>query len=450
MLTIPADVEALLKTKSMIGENRPQWNVTVSASSSDFAIEDVREIVIEKQMYQAQVAQIVIDNKEGKYAPDRIGGDWEHVMWPNNTVTVTLGYASTEGNAQAFLGMIDTINMRHLTEAGAVMTVTCRDYYKRALDQLITEPSTAAGLDRTFSGEPCEDIFVTLATEAGWSTGDIYTEDTGITPAAVTFARESYADAFLWLSEIAGFEVVVPEDGTIRYQFASDRQPEVVDESVVLTGTAWTDLAKVQLVSDSERVRSASGGGGTLYVKDTDYEIEYGNPARVKRLAGGSIGDGNTVYVTYVYAAWQFVAGEDIIELGYTIDDDDMYPRVVVQGEGDDGLPIFYGRDTYLNPYWNLPTKKTLYVSAPDVATEAQCQTIGDRLATRSAQRARRCEFACPGNPWLQVGDCIQIVEGTSTVSEIYRIIGLEHRFDHGGFVTQIQTYYYGYTPAPA
>jgi hypothetical protein len=94
-------------------------------------------------------------------------------------------------------------------------------------------------------------------------------------------------------------------------------------------------------------------------------------------------------------------------------------------------------------------SKKTLYVHAPDATTVAQCTLIANRLATRTAQRARRCEFATVGNPWLQVGDCVRIVEGTSTVSEVYRIVGIEHRFDHGGFVTQIQTYYYGYTASP-
>jgi hypothetical protein len=446
VLTIPTEVETLLKSRSMLGANRPQWNVVLTSSCSSFGVPDVSEIVIEKQMYQAQVCQLTMDNKDGVYSPDRTGA-WSNLFWPNSEIKVELGYGSTYANAQAFLGLIDSVQMRRLPHVGSVMNVTCRDYYKRALDQMVQDDLGTLAV--TYSDQALEDVFVDLAERAGWSTGDITAEPTCMVVAEKTFARESYADAFLWLSEVAGFEVVVPETGTIEYRFATDRQPEAVAEPITLTSTAWTNLAHNYVVSGSMLLRSSSAGGGDLYSTDSDYDIEYGDPARVARLAGSSIGDGSTCFGTYVYAAWTFTEGVDIFELGYTIDDDDMYADVVVEGESETGEPIYVSRDTYLNPYWNLHDHKTMYVRLVDADSSDKCDEVASRLATRSAQRARRCEFATVGNPWLQVGDCIQIVEHITTVSEIYRITGIEHRFDKDGFVTQLQTHYYGYTAAP-
>ena len=445
MLTIPAWIKTLLKSRSMTGPDRPRWTLTVrGAAGAAVNVPDVLGITIQRQLYQAATLEFALDNKAGKYAPDG-AGPWQYKMWPNSEVIVTLGYGAHM--AQAFRGLIDSVEMSRTPRGGAIMTVTARDLYKRALDQMITNPADSTHV-WLFVAKTCEAIFTDLALAAGWAAPDITAQVSGITIAEKVFAWESYADAFLWLCEVSGFEVVVTETGKIEFRFASDRQPEAMDEALVLTGTAWTNLANSYVVGTSERIRSAQGGG-TLYVRGVDYETEYGSPARVRRTVGSSIASGATVYGTYVYAAWRFREGEDLYRIGYKIDDDDLFAEILVQGMSASGEPILAVVDTFLTPYWNLPVAKAKFVSAPDVANLADCAKIGRRIAASSAQRARRADFGTVGWPWLQVGDCVQVVESSTTISEIYRITGMELRLDPTGFTTQLQTHYYGYTPAP-
>jgi hypothetical protein len=72
-----------------------------------------------------------------------------------------------------------------------------------------------------------------------------------------------------------------------------------VDEPIVLNGTTAADLDRANVSNVS--VRSEPDFGGTLYTVTTDYTVSTTN-GTVTRVALGSIGDGDTVYVTYTYA----------------------------------------------------------------------------------------------------------------------------------------------------
>jgi len=73
----------------------------------------------------------------------------------------------------------------------------------------------------------------------------------------------------------------------------------VEDEQVTLKLSSWASLNLAPVVPNSERVASAKLGGGTIYTRNTDYEILY-REGKIRRLSGGSIAENTKVYITYL------------------------------------------------------------------------------------------------------------------------------------------------------
>jgi hypothetical protein len=79
----------------------------------------------------------------------------------------------------------------------------------------------------------------------------------------------------------------------------------VTDEEAVLTGVYWValkywfDFQQTCTVT----VSSAAAGGGVDYTEGTDYYLDRRN-GHIKRISGGSISDGQTVYVDYTYVTY--------------------------------------------------------------------------------------------------------------------------------------------------
>ncbi len=66
-----------------------------------------------------------------------------------------------------------------------------------------------------------------------------------------------------------------------------------------LTGTAWSNLPHANLTPDSAVV-TADLALDTVYIEGTDYVMDY-ELGKIKRVSGGAIPDGGTVYVWYFY-----------------------------------------------------------------------------------------------------------------------------------------------------
>lgn len=72
----------------------------------------------------------------------------------------------------------------------------------------------------------------------------------------------------------------------------------IVGEEVIMDTDAASNLKKPLIISGSERVTNAAGS--VVYVKDTDYTINYVN-GQIAIKSGGAISDGQIVKVTYTY-----------------------------------------------------------------------------------------------------------------------------------------------------
>jgi len=408
----------------------------------------IKSVEVDMSKGMASQTTIVLDNKDGIYTPDNTG-DWYHKIWPNKMVTVKLGYGSSPQTV--FTGLIDKINIRAWPQE---LEISCRDLLKRALDQLVYVVIDGVTIYTVkYEGQTLEYIFRDLALKAGWADVDVITEASGVTLETITFTHEAIADAFQRLSEIGGFEFYCDEAGKLYFVHATDRQPAIISASTVLAGTAYTDIAGIPpgypMVDKSVIVKSADEL--TTYVEDTDYVVRLGGSsanAAVARKAGSSIPDGATVKISCVYAGWVFKEGQDIVALDYTISDQDIYSRIIVISQNSAGA--FVRGDENFNGvrYYDVLAHKVLIVQAGDLAsTNDQCAAIARRTGAATFTKPREANFEAVGNPYIQVGDCIQIIESSTTISEIYRITSMAHTMTPEGFKTRMTCYHYGYAP---
>jgi len=161
-------------------------------------------------------------------------------------------------------------------------------------------------------------------------------------------------------------------------------------------------------------------------------DVELGDPASEK------------VYVDYVYPAWTFKEGEDIFGLKIRLSRRDIYGKIRVTGEDTDGIY------STVSPRWDtqvVPSDKVLFIDQPYVDEYVTAQEIAYRKGRDMLRRGIMCDFAAIAVPWLQVGDCFQVIESSTTISEIYRIVTLDLEFSPQGFIMYIQAYHYGYAP---
>jgi len=136
--------------------------------------------------------------------------------------------------------------------------------------------------------------------------------------------------------------------------------------------------------------------------------------------------------------AYAFKEGEDIISLGYTISDRDLYSKVIVNGDGVSAETAYISAS-----YYNILSDKILFLNAPEAKTVAACKEISDRAEYHMRSRDRICEFAAIAVPWLEIGDIIQVTESTSTISELYRITDMTLTQTSDGFIMTITCYHF-------
>lgn len=429
----------------------------VGATVEEIAFSSLPAELVEINREQAAAAQralVFLPNVNpadftdpGYYSPDRGDdvpadkNDWYHILYPGSEVEIEMGYGADM--VRVFKGQIDDVT---LEAKGATYRaiLDIRDDAWNIIDKTLMD-GTAYKI--TYKGKTVEYMAEDLLKKAGITAGDITTETTGITIAEKVFERMSYADALAWCQTVSGFELLCDDNGLWSFHYPTDRQPEAVDEALVLTGTDWTNLANPYAVLYSDIVRSAAAGGGTLYSRSLDYEIEYGSPARIRRRAGSAIPNGATVYATYVYAAWSFEQGVDIFELPYLISRRDIYGTIVVYGEGSTGNVIDASFTYAGSTAYGVSADKVLFVEIPELDSWAKCWAAANQLGHDMMTKVREVNFAAIGNPWIQVGDCIRVHESATTISEIYRVAALSHVLDATGFITQFTAYHYGYTP---
>lgn len=140
--------------------------------------------------------------------------------------------------------------------------------------------------------------------------------------------------------------------------------------------------------------------------------------------------------------------GEDIISLGYTIDDDNIYYKVAVYGKSSDAdeHTVFASADYSSRSYYNVLDQKIMKIDAAEADTVSKCQAIADQAVKLMSSRVRACQFEAVANPYLQVGDYIQVIESSTTISELYRVTDFSTNMTAKGYTMSITCYHHSYT----
>lgn len=115
-------------------------------------------------------------------------------------------------------------------------------------------------------------------------------------------------EAFPQLVALSIFDVGLVPNNPMRvfyeaqYEAESGTAVTVTDETVTAVDDTWVAMDFKRIDPESVVARSASGGGGTLYVLGTDYVIDHSN-GQFKNFSAGAIANGATVYLSYTYKA---------------------------------------------------------------------------------------------------------------------------------------------------
>lgn len=450
MQTIPSSVETLLKTRSMMGTDAPRCVVTFTKGATSETVQVASARISKGAAELAQRCVLTWPNVNptdstdgGYYSPDR-GDDnpadqnaFYQLILPGTTVVVQQGYGSDL--ATVFTGEIDEVAIGADPAGGELYSiqVDARDRGAWLIDKTVNDG--AGNYRLSYTNTDVSNIVVSLLQYAGWSVGDIGTpENTGIA-ATVTFEDQTFAEAVAWCQEVTGFALYIAEDGDAYWYYETDRQPVKSNDPAVLTGITAVALTESPIVANSEVVTDITGA--ITYVEGTDYTLDYG-AGTIARIALGAITDGQTVYVDYVYAAWTWQEGVDLARLGYTISRHNVYGKILVRGAEHTGTYTYANRATY-----GVDDNKVLFVDLAELTSQAQVDAAAAQLGNDMIPHVREIQFAAIGNPWIQRGDCVRIIEASSTVSEIYRLTSLELELDERGFIMTGTANYYGYSP---
>lgn len=232
----------------------------------------------------------------------------------------------------------------------------------------------------TYTNMTVEHIWENLMILAGVEYDKI--EATGLTISEKTFSWESYADAVSWCDEIAGFQTYCDELG--KMNFVKDGRPE---------------------------------GAATAYI---------------------------------------FREGEDLIEIGYDINDEVLYYAAVCYGKTPEirdeetnaiiqqSNVLYFAKQLPQAEYWNIPSGKILKIDAPDADTIEKCEIIVNKAIYLMQTKARQVQFKTIGVPHLQIGDFIQVIESSTTISEIYRITDISSNQTESEYTMTLTCYYHG------
>jgi hypothetical protein len=398
-------------------------------------LQGIKSISVNHKLGSASAATITLDNPAGVYSYD--GAENLHKIGPNKEVTIYMGYGADQ--EKVFYGLIDRISEQSFPQA---LVISARDMGKKAMDGMITDAS--GYLTVTFANASPEAIFNTLAGWAGYST--VVVETSGITIESKTWNGAKFVDAFNWLCDIAGFDWTCDTDGIIYFKKRATNTPrsEAEEHALVLDeGEYKCTLEHHPILESSYTIKNVAED--TAYTKDTDYTLDLATGDLVA-VAGGALASGGMIHPKYTYPRFVFQEGVTLKKLNsYSIDDKPLFYKIYAVGKDSDGAALLATWVMSSNP-WNVLETKRKRVQVDGIVTQAELQKIVDAIGADMLQKARSVKCTGIGVPTVIDGDCIQNIESSSTMSEIYRVTNVTHTFN-GEMATNFTCYHYGYAP---
>jgi hypothetical protein len=157
----------------------------------------------------------------------------------------------------------------------------------------------------------------------------------------IEFTWEEIADIGVWAVVLHGGGVTTSDIGI----------QAVVNEDVIMRGTDWIALSRAADFIFDSAVSVSNPDGSITYIEGGDYYLDR-KGGHLRRIAGGSIGEGQEVYVDYRYSTYAgkcFKIFEDSVPTEYVM----RLTKPLLNG---DNLRITHGRVAFFSPT-ELPLK---------------------------------------------------------------------------------------------
>ena len=134
----------------------------------------------------------------------------------------------------------------------------------------------------------------------------------------------------LWAEDEVQLHSAVITESSEAIKTIDLNQP-YAESSKILNGTSWRSLSHAEITPGS-MVVADDAIRSNIYIEGTDYVIDY-DAGNIRRVSGGSISDGGTVYIWYLYYTVHTKDSD------YTIDyTDGALARIAGGGIADGGI----------------------------------------------------------------------------------------------------------------
>lgn len=429
-------IKDIVKSRTFVGDWRPNWDILVDELQ---ILGTIKEITVDNSSSMGSGASITWKS---------ISGEKPKV---NTKVEINMGYG--EATNRVFKGWIDDIDKKNPPYS---LSVFARDTQKKFLDQIVTNPNAEPEEDPhhiVFEDTTPEYIFSVLCSWVGLEQeeGYIYTEESHVTFEEFEIYWESYGDVISELSDITGFEFYTDEIGRCFFQYPNYRQPSRENEPITLA-FGISELENKYIVDGSEYLRRYKlGEDPDLLQRDVDYEIDYRN-GRITSIEEGDIEEGETLHISYIYAAHDFQENQDLKLINVKTQDEDLYTKVVVVGEfeneNEEIEEIKAEAEFPQKEDYNLFEQKILRLDVGKNAdTFNKCEEIANRQVSIMKSKAKKVRLQTLAVPSLKVGDCIFVKDTPTETEEIYRIKDISFSLSSSGFMSNITANFFGYSP---
>jgi len=323
------------------------------------------------------------------------------------------------------------------TTAGTIAdnaVLNCIYTFQYLLEYPVPQNTLDIFLDYNSTNPDIADVFKDLCLRAGFVTGDILIENTGIllnnTPeGSLEFDTISYADAIEQLSTMTAWSSWCDENGKINFKNPQNNSYYKQDEEQMFIANTPIYLTKCFTHSTDKTLMESEPIEGTIkvynYTKTTLYELDTDytyNPSTytIMLKETGNIVEYDICKIDYNYTNGIFENGLNLYSFDLNLSHSNYYRSIMVTGD----------TDTYIaavnTPNWDssvIEADKTLFVNDTTLDDIDKVANCANRLLLDMKERYMTISLEGIANPWLQIGDTIRILI-YGTIYGIYKISG--------------------------
>ncbi len=481
MRYLPPSIAAKLKSKMFIGDFRPTAYVEFLDSSylgSTLKIPVLSLNVSRDEVQDSQVMTFSIVNVNpndptdiGYYHPYRgidaefgkTENQFKYVIVPGKRIRAYLGYASaTDNNAQVvYTGIMDDVTIS-TSESSKTIDVSCRDTAYKLIDNYIRvhADENPEEIDNYYIEYPVPSDITPIA----WLTEANRVNDT-VVQFTSTEEQTISTNKVIELTDViysgankTGTKYIRNKDYTINYKTGKIKRYGAAIPVLTNIYVSFDDHG-IDAPDASDIVKDLCMRGGfaaeDVYIENASFPMDivwekrtYMEAIReVCNFTGFKfyIDEDGKAHFTARYSAvpssYTFSEGEDIFDITLNLSNSNAYGRVRSVGNGVEATQVALSSGVRFDGS-RVQMDKTQFIENIYLEEETQVAKAALEAFKEQARRYITVSFTVVGNPYVQMGDKVTVIEHTTTISEVYHINAISHNFSGGIYTTYIQAYH--------